>query len=178
MRTPAEWWDAVKADPGLLLDWLRKQYHGEATAAVRMRDFLDRFGTQARDPRWVTTVEEIARQEETHAAWVGELLRARGEEPQVIANKFERYWSATLPGIESWESGCAVAAHAEAMRLERIRVIANDSAAPADVRAVFARILPQEEFHERAFRTFASDAALTAALEGHAAGAEALGLVV
>jgi rubrerythrin len=178
VRTSAEWWSAVKVDPVLLMDWLRKQYHGEATAAVRMRDFLARFGAQARDPRWVNTVEEIARQEETHAEWVGELLRARGEEPSVIANKAERYWDATLPGIESWESGCAVAAHAEAMRLDRIRVIAADPDAPPDVRAVFARILPQEEFHERAFRAFASDAALTAALEGHAAGAEALGLVV
>lgn len=178
MRTSAEWWQAVKADPALLLDWLRKQYHGEATAAVRMREFLARFGPEARDPRWVATVEEIARQEESHAGWVGGLLRARGEEPAVLADKAERYWQATLPGIESWESGCAVAAHAEAMRLDRIRVIAADPDAPADVREVFARILPQEEFHERAFRAFASDAALTAALEGHAAGAEALGLVV
>jgi len=177
MRTSSEWWRQVKADPALLLDWLRKQYHGEATAAVRMREFLARFGGQARDPRWVATVEEIARQEEAHAGWVGELLRARGEEPAVISGKVERYWQATLPGIESWESGCAVAAHAEAMRLERIRVIAADPDAPADVREVFARILPQEEFHERAFRAFASDEALTAALKGHAAGAEALGLV-
>lgn len=178
MRTSAEWWQAVKADPALLMDWLRKQYHGEATAAVRMREFLARFGGQARDPRWVTTVEEIARQEETHAGWVGELLRARGEEPAAIANKSERYWEATLPGIESWETGCAVAAHAEAMRLDRIRVIAADPDAPADVRDVFARILPQEIFHERAFRAFASDEALTATLEGHVSGAQALGLVV
>jgi rubrerythrin len=178
MRTSAEWWQAVKADPALLLDWLRKQYHGEATAAVRMREFLAQFGTEARDPKWVATVEEIARQEEMHAAWVGGLLRARGEEPAVIIGKSERYWQATLPGIESWESGCAVAAHAEAMRLDRIRVIAADLDAPADIREVFARILPQEEFHERAFRAFASDEALTAALETHAAGAEALGLVV
>ena len=177
MRTSAEWWQAVKTDPVLLLDWLRKQYHGEATAAVRMREFLAKFGEQARDPRWVATVEEIARQEEVHAGWVGELLRARGEEPAVIPDKTERYWQATLPGIESWESGCAVAAHAEAMRLDRIRVIAVDPDAPADVRDVFARILPQEEFHERAFRAFASDEALTAALGAHAAGAEALGLV-
>lgn len=178
MQTSFEWWQAVKAAPVLLLNWLRKQYHGEATAAIRMREFLARFGEQAREPRWVATVEEIARQEETHAEWVGELLRTRGEEPSVLVGKVERYWEATLPGIESWESGCAVAAHAEAMRLERIRVIAADPDAPADVREVFARILPQEEFHERAFRAFASDAALTAALEGHTAGAEALGLIV
>jgi rubrerythrin len=178
MRTSEEWWQGVKADPSLLLEWLQKQYHGEATAAVRMREFLARYGSQAREPRWVATVEEIARQEEAHAVWVGELLRTRGEEPAIIPGKVERYWQATLPGIESWESGCAVAALAEAMRLDRIRVIAADPDAPADVREVFARILPQEEFHERAFRAFASDAAMTAALEGHLSGAEALGLVV
>ena len=37
-----------------------------------------------------------------------------------------------------------------------------DPDAPADVREVLARILPQEEFHERAFRAFASDEDLTA----------------
>jgi rubrerythrin len=177
VRDSRQWWRSVKADPALLMDWLRKQYHGEATAAVRMRQFLAKFGAQAADPRWVATVEEIARQEETHAAWVGELLRARGEEPAVIPDKAERYWQATLPGIESWESGCAVAAHAEAMRLERIRVIAADPDAPADVRDTFARILPQEEFHERAFRAFSTEAALTATLHRHLTGAQALGLV-
>jgi rubrerythrin len=177
MRDSSQWWRAVKASPDLLLDWLRKQYHGEATAAVRIRQFLASHGAGASDPRWVATVEEIARQEETHAGWVGELLRTRGEEPAVIAAKEERYWQATLPGIESWETGCAVAAHAEAMRLDRIRVIVDDPDAPADVREVFGRILPQEEFHERAFRAFSSDAALTATLHQHVAGAQALGLV-
>jgi len=123
-------------------------------------------------PQW-----KRSRQEEDHAAWVGDLLRARGEEPCVLKDKEERYWQETLPGITSWESGCAVAAHAEAMRLDRIRVIVADPETPVDVRAVFARILPQEEFHERAFRAFAGDAALAATLHGHEEGARALGLV-
>jgi rubrerythrin len=178
MRSSQQWWQSVKADPALLMDWLRKQYHGESMAAVRMRQFLECFGNEAHDPRWVSTVEEIARQEEMHASWVGELLRVRGEEPALIPDKDERYWQQTLPGISSWETGCAVAAHAEAMRLERIRVIAADPDAPADVRDVFARILPQEEFHERAFRAFSSDASLTATLHQHTQGAQALGLVV
>ena len=159
------------------MDWLRKQYHGEVTAAKKMADFLQQFWIQAKDLKWIRTVEEIISQEVTHAEWIGALLEVRGEKPALIENKQERYWDATLPGIDSWESGCAVAAHAEKMRLERIRVIVADPEAPEDIREVFAKILPQEEFHEKAFRTFAWDEAMTQALENHLAGQNALGLV-
>jgi rubrerythrin len=175
-RTSLQWWQEVKADQTKLMAWLRKQYHGEATAAVRIRSFLDKYEKQARDPKWVMTVEEIAGQEQMHAEWVGELLRTRGEEPKVNISKDEPYWEATLSGIDSWESGCAVAAHAEKMRLARIRVIVADPDTPEDIKDVFSRILPQEEFHERAFRSFTTDSALTAALENHTIGAAALGL--
>ena len=47
------------------------------------------------------------------------LLRARGAKP-VVLDKDERYWRETLDGIDSFESGAAVAAHAEEMRLARI----------------------------------------------------------
>lgn len=178
MKTPQEWWAEVKANPELLMDWLRKQYHGERTAAVRIRDFLVRFATDKTPVRWVSVVRTIARQEEDHAAWVGELLRSRGEEPAVIEGKEERYWEATLPGIDSWASGCAVAAEAEKMRLERIKVIVDDETAPWDIREVFLKILPQEEFHERAFREYTTPEALEAHKDNHEAGLAALGLVL
>ncbi len=176
MKTSKEWWDRVKHDPNLLIRWLRDQYHGEAAAFIRMRKFVEAFGHQA---KWQErkTVEEIARQEGQHAQWIGELLQARGLQPYLLA-KTERYWEETLKGIDSWDSGCAVAAHAENMRLARIRAIVEDTESPADIRDVFSRILPQEEFHERAFRAFASEAALFTTLGNHLAGAEALGLVL
>ena len=92
----------------------------------------------------------IAAQERTHASWVGQLLQARGVTPQLL-DKDDRYWRETLTGIDSLESGAAVAAHAEDMRLARIEVIASDSDphVPDDIRSVFARILPQERFHAR-----------------------------
>lgn len=176
MKTSKEWWDRVKHDPFVLLRWLRDQYHGEAIAAIRMRRFVDQFGDAAKFQER-TTVEEIARQEQQHANWIGQLLIDRGVEPSLLA-KSERYWDQTLKGIDSWDTGCAVAAHAEGMRLDRIRVIAADPTGPADVREVFSRILPQEEFHERAFRAFATDGALFTTLGNHQDGAEALGLVV
>ncbi len=174
MKTSKEWWDRVKHDPNLLVRWLRDQYHGEALAAIRMRLFVKKFGSEA---KWQeqATVEEIANQEQQHADWVGDLLRSRGVEPTLLA-KNERYWNEALKGINSWEAGCAVAAHAEKMRLDRIRAIAADPESPADVRDVFSRILPQEEFHERAFRAFTSESALFTTLGNHMAGAEALGL--
>ncbi len=175
MRTSKEWWERMKADPVAQLRWLRDQYHGEAAAAIRMQKFVDKFGCDAKFNER-KTVEEIARQEAEHAEWIGQLLTDRGVEPHLLM-KTERYWEATLKGITSWDTGCAVAAHAEKMRLDRIRVIANDPESPADIRDVFAKILPQEEFHERAFRAFTSEAALFTTLGNHMEGAEALGLV-
>lgn len=175
MRTSKEWWQEVKADSALLKEWLFKQYHGERTAATRLREFLEAYAKPMSEE--VRLIEMIIEQEETHADWVGGLLRARGMEPQLTEDKQERYWESTIPGIESFETGCAVAAHAEAMRLDRIREIANDPQAPTDIREVFARILPQEIFHERTFAKLAGKNAMLATLEGHERGAEALGLV-
>jgi len=62
------------------------------------------------------------------------------------------------------------------MRLERIEVIVNDPQAPSDVRRVFARILAQERFHERAFRRLSDPQALEATRGAHELGLVALGL--
>lgn len=168
------WWQTTSADPTAFITWLKKQYHGEITAHQRILEFAERYLPEG--SRWKPVLEKIAQQELTHAAWVAELLTARGVTPAVL-KKEERYWDKTLPSIDSFESGAAVAAHAEAMRLERIRVIAEDPAAPEDVRNVFLRILPEEEFHERAFSSMAGGEAMQTALENHLAGREAIGLI-
>lgn len=172
-RTSRAWWEHTLAHPGALIEWLKKQYHGEVTAAVRIRDFSDLHCTEVSALRMLGI---IAGQEEKHAEWIAELLRARGVEPHVLA-KAERYWDRTLPGIDGFETGAAVAAHAEGMRLERIRVIAAHPKTPADIRAVFERILPEETFHEKAFSAMAGTAALQATLANHERGMESLGLV-
>jgi hypothetical protein len=96
----------------------------------------------------------------------------------VVEEKAERYWPCVLRSIADLETGAAVGAHAERMRLERIAAIAEDPSAPDDVRRVFARILPEERFHERAFRGLAGDVALRRTASTHALGREALGLSV
>jgi hypothetical protein len=174
-RTSAQWWAETKADPAKFNEWLLKQYRGEVTAAVRIVKLGEQFGITGKN---AVTLGVIAGQEANHAQWVGELLKARGIELPTVEEAEERYWAKTLPGIESFESGSAVAAHAEEMRLERIRVIVADADAPIDVRAVFTRILREEVFHARAFREMSTDAAMAATLNAHEAGMAALGLTI
>ena len=88
----------------------------------------------------------------------------------------DRYWKAVVPEVVDLATGAAIGAHAERMRLERIRVIASDLDAPADIRSVFRRILPEERFHERAFRGLASAAALASTAGAHELARRALGL--
>jgi rubrerythrin len=174
VRSSAAWWAATRDDPRRLHAWLAAQYRGEVTAASRIEALRDRHARPGERAHRVLTA--IAGQEKGHAAWVADLLRARGLAVEVVGAAEERYWRRTLPGIVDLATGCAVGAHAEAMRLARIAAIAGDPDAPPDIRAVFARILPQERWHERAFRGLATPAALDATREAHALGREALGL--
>lgn len=172
-KTSAEWWEETVRDQAKLTEWLKKQHRGEATAADRILAFAEKYATA--EHQMVLGV--IATQERRHAEWVLGLLSVRGIEPDT-SNAEERYWKETLPGIEDFETGAGVAAHAERMRLERIRAIVASPETPADVREVFARILPEEEFHARAFRGMADWKGLVRTEEFHERGAEALGLVL
>lgn len=172
-NTSATWWQRTKQDATRLHAWLYDQYRGEVTAAGRIEALRDRYCTPEQRAYRILTV--IAAQERTHAAWVGELLAARGLPVEVQA-KIDRYWNRVLPGIDDLETGAAVGAHAEAMRLERIEAIARDAEAPADIRAAFAKILPQERFHARAFAALSTPEAMARTIDAHALGREALGL--
>ncbi len=175
MHTPEQWWTRIKTDEDAFIDWMRRQYHGEVGASGRIRAFADLF---AEGGPHEATLRRIADEEEQHAAWFAGLLRARGIEPVVLDAHDERYWNQTLPGIDSFETGAAVAAHAEEMRLARIRVIAADADAPGDVRDVLGRILEDEVGHAEAFRAMTTDEAYAATSDAHALGLEALGLTV
>jgi len=172
--TSTAWWRRTRENPARLRAWLYDQYRGEVTAAGRIEALRDRFCEPGSRACRVLTV--IAAQERDHAGWIGELLAARGL-PVVVETKGDRYWREVVPGIADLETGAAVGAHAERMRLERIEAIAADPEAPADIRAVFAKILPQERFHARAFAELATPEALARTAGAHALGREALGLV-
>lgn len=167
------WWQRIKLDDASLRAWLLDQYRGEVTAADRIETLRDLFAEVGSRAYRVLTV--IAAQERDHATWVGGLLEARGLVAEVQA-KADRYWRRVLPGVADLATGAAVGAHAERMRLERIETIANDPHAPTDISAVFARILPQERFHARAFAALATPEALARTADAHTLGREALGL--
>ncbi|PSM30873.1 ferritin family protein [Haliangium sp. UPWRP_2] len=169
------WWVKTRQDEHALNHWLLDQHRGEATAARRILTLAERFtGPGSPEHRLLA---RIADQERRHADWVAGLLVARRlPVPVQLDTARERYWKHALPVISDLASGAAVGAHAERMRLWRIRAIAADPQAPADVREVFLRILPEERFHERAFRRLAGEAALRAALDGHERGMAVLGL--
>lgn len=171
-KSSARWWEEIKSNPAKFDTWLIKQYRGEVTAADRIERFAAEY---APDEKSRKTLSVIASQERQHAAWVLDLLVARGVTPS-LEHAEERYWSATLPSIESFETAAAVGAHAEAMRLERIRTIVEDENADIDVRSTFSRILKDEVFHERAFRKLAGSKAMKAVAPSHRKGRELLGL--
>lgn len=173
MRTSEAWWAETKRDPEKLRAWLRDQLRGEATAGPRVEALRDAFAEEG--SRAWRTLTVIADQERKHARWVGELLAARGE-PVTIDPVAERYWPAVTAMVHDLATGAAVGAHAEKMRLARIEAIVADEEAPPDVRRVFRKILPEERFHERAFRGLAGERALAATAPAHDRGRALLGL--
>lgn len=175
IRTSKEWWAETKASPEKLIAWLRKQYHGEVTAAERIERYC--IAKLAVDDARGDRLRVIADQERQHAEWVAQLLRTRGEMPQLLPTKPERYWTRALAAMHSFEDAAGVAHHAETMRLERIWVIAADLDAPFDIRETFARILQDERWHAAAFKALAGPQAVERTAQAHQQGAAAIGFL-
>jgi hypothetical protein len=173
MNKSQQWWDKVKQDQPKLLDWLKSQYHGEKTAAIRIRGEFSKFDLKQSQ---LALIEKIAKEEELHADWVGELLASRGLTPELL-NKKERYWEKTMVNMDTLEDVAAIAHHAENMRLERIQVIVDDPETPEDIREVFAKILPMEVNHEKWFAALSNEEAILSHKGNHSEGRQVLGLV-
>lgn len=171
MKTSQQWWAETKADPEKLTTWLRKQYHGECTAASR----IDEMAMECTNAEDRDTLMVIADQERYHAKMVKELLDAR--EIGVGEHDAEaRYWSQVKASAVSFEDKAAVAALAEGMRLERIRAIVCDTVAPDDISKVFNIILIDEEWHEQAFAKMTDPSTIEKLRPYHNLGRELLGL--
>lgn len=170
-ETSKQWWEKVSSSEESLVAWLRRQFHGEVTAAER----IEKYCLTTAPDEWVKTLMMIANQERKHASWIFQLLANRDSVPGPAHQN--RYWEKTLGEIDSFESACATAAHAENMRLERIETIAYDQKAPADVKEVFEKILREEVFHAHAFERMAGSKAMAETLEAHIMGREAIGLI-
>jgi len=173
-KTTAEWWAEVRDDSEKLAHWLRRQYVGELAAVNLLSEMILKFGADMTEQQWEDT-HKVMLQEATHAKWMKQLLDARGILPEKDADPTRRYWQEVLPAVDDFQKASAAAHDAERMRLHRIRAIALDQKAPADIRNTFKRILPHEEWHEIVFESMRGDARLD---EAHERGLAALSLVL
>lgn len=177
MQTTQQWWDAVSNDPSKMLEWLTDQFYGEQTAAIRVRALLTQYPDIHDTERSLVTM--IADDEAKHAGWILNLLLARGITSfDLTRDKPARYWDKTLPTESvTFSQICAIGHHAELMRLERIRLLAEDVRFN-DIAETFTNILSDEVFHAKAFGSMSSPEDIEAARGNHEAGKQALGLVV
>lgn len=171
MKTTKQWLEEVKADPAKLTHWLKRQYIGECLAA-------DRIELLARsvDTKYKPVLMKIAKDEQTHANWVCELLVARNIKIPEVSIKDTRYWEPILSNLQSFEEIAGAGHHAETMRLIRIRALAADTEIATDIRTVFANILPDEEMHAKAFAAMSTKSAIESTKELHKQGLDMLGL--
>jgi tRNA isopentenyl-2-thiomethyl-A-37 hydroxylase MiaE len=175
LKTTKQWWTAISTDPDKLIKWLKDQYHGEVTAEKRIRDLIT---TYSLNKHQIKIINHIADDEAKHARWVKQLLTKRGIVAKVL-EKEERYWDATIPKsieINTFEYACAVAHLAELMRLDRIKLLSSVDEFH-DIAEVFKSILPDEEFHVKAFGKMTTDKDIKLARKYHNIGLNAIGLI-
>lgn len=173
MKTTYQWLDEVKADPAKLTHWLKRQYIGECLAANRI-ELLARTV----EGRHQHILMKIAKDELTHAEWVRSLLETRNIEIPEVSIKDTRYWEPILNNLQSFEEIAGAGHHAETMRLVRIRALAADTEIAIDIRQVFSNILPDEEFHAKAFEAMSNESAINSSKVLHEQGLDMLGLEI
>lgn len=168
-----QWLDKVTSSKAELHHWLERQYIGELTAAKRIRKLAD-----AAPEKFKPVINRIADDEALHAFWVGELLVTRNIQLPKIEHAEDRYWKPILSELDSFEKTAAAGHHAEGMRLIRIRALADSDLVDSDIRAVFAKILPDEVYHEKAFGAMTDKESIEFMRNKHESGLEMLGLEI
>lgn len=176
MKTSKTWWENLRSNDAVIADWLLRQYYGEVQAAIRIKRMLKMYKLTSLQQCVVT---RIANDEAKHAKWIGELLLARGITPNGYTTN--RYWHKAINKDKfdtlgySFSELCAIACHAEEMRLERITVLMQQKEY-TDIAKVFAKIDSDEQFHAAAFRAMTTTQDLAKYRSFHELGKQALGL--
>jgi hypothetical protein len=174
-----QWLDKITSSQEELTHWLQRQYVGEVTASNRIKNLTTQFQDKFTEkPNWVMVIEKIADDEARHAEWVKQLLVSRNIDIPSTEDAEKRYWSKIGLDDLSFEDTAAAGHHAEHMRLVRIRALADSEKVDNDIREVFKKILPDEEFHEKAFKIMATEESIKKMLDKHEAGMQALGLEI
>lgn len=168
-----QWLDKVTSSKDELHHWLERQYIGEMTAATRISNLAEDA-----PEKFCRLLYKIATDEAQHAEWVEELLVTRGIQLPEIEHAEDRYWKPILSELDTFEKTAAAGHHAEGMRLVRIRALVESDKVDSDIREVFRKILPDEEFHEKAFGRMSDNEAIKYMQDKHEAGLEMLGLEI
>lgn len=173
MKTTQQWLAEIKADPNKLIEWLKRQYVGEALAADRIQKLAD-IADESDRP----LITKIANDELTHTQWVQSLLEVRNIPLPEISYDGTRYWKPILENLNSFDEIAGAGHHAETMRLIRIRALSEDLEIDSDIRQVFTNILPDEEMHAKAFLALSTPEAIESTRLLHNAGLALLGLEI
>jgi len=182
-RTSYDWWAGVLMTPGKLEDWLKRQYHSEASAVNRIGKLKEkaeavgvREGIEGSNwYEWEALLKMISDDEAKHAGQVAKLMLMRGLEPKILTEHRSKYFSKFQENMDTSVLGMtAVAAYAELTSLTRFQAIMAHPETPIDIRNEFKTILFEEEFHYAAFRRLAGDAAMERAKFRHQQGLQAV----
>jgi tRNA isopentenyl-2-thiomethyl-A-37 hydroxylase MiaE len=166
LKTSQQWWNETKTSPVKLAHWLQRQAYGEEQAHKRIEALAKKYNN--------SVLHNIAKDELKHCLWITRYLQQSGIDFLNIHN--ERYWEQINLEFENLEQVGAVGYHAEAMRLERIKVIAKDKdfITLADI---FKKIQKDEEYHVKAFKDLTTEEAIEIAAIDHKQGMNSLGLI-
>jgi tRNA isopentenyl-2-thiomethyl-A-37 hydroxylase MiaE len=167
MKTGLEWWNEVKNDNLKMNSWLQKQCYGEYQAYLRIGKLATKYNN--------SILRIVADQELKHYEWIKDYLVKNNIEP--ITEHEERYWKEVNMNFDTLEEASAIGAHAEEMRLERIRIIAKDTEF-TELASIFNKIQTDEEFHVKAFTKLTTEEKLAVAKIGHEQGMLELGLII
>jgi len=177
METTTQWWNRVSNSNEEMVNWLKAQYHGEATAEIRIRQSIQDYNLNPNSLE-AKIITSIANDEAKHTAWVKKLLTTRGITAEIL-DKEERYWNEVLPKTleeNTFTYFCAVGHLAETMRLDRISLLSSDNRY-LDIAKVLSDIYPDELFHARAFKEMSTAYDIANAREFHNIGMNAIGLI-
>jgi tRNA isopentenyl-2-thiomethyl-A-37 hydroxylase MiaE len=172
MKTSTQWLSEIKSNPFKLIDWLQRQYIGEVLASQRISQLAEDY------PQEFKILSKIALDEYNHAELIKTLLINRNIKLPTITDEDVRYWKPILGNLHSFEEIAGAGHHAEAMRLVRIKLLAEDSEIAEDIRLTFKSILKDEEWHSSAFKNLSTPSAIESTKIIHEEGLNMLGLVL
>lgn len=172
MSTSKQWLAEVLKSESKINDWLVRQYVGEFHAAKRVAQ----LATNIHDLEKKVKIQRIAADESQHAQWVKQLLINRGISTNIDNQESENRYYKNILNKTDPEYLIAAGAHAEKMRLERIRAIVDSVEVAEDIRECFKNILVDEVRHEQDFREMSTQEMYQEALSYHQEGMVALSL--